>query len=258
MAELASPPNSLPSSPSFKAIRLSRPSLSIDLSNLSPSRPITPSNTLLITQLYNPTLFQPISLDQIRAQIQTAARLNSFSPLPSLRRIICSFHSTADAIAIRNLLETNQLLADMQARIYFGEPTPILGDDEIHLPKRLLKAPDLDDLMLSPPASPPHDWMDQDTPKDVPAGDLANALSILKTDQHGLAGADPANPVSSSPDAQLRSRSRSSTIIFHPECGDSPNLPAVTVEDMSLAPDGDVEMDVDASPIEISVDRMAL
>ncbi|KAJ5156331.1 hypothetical protein N7492_009134 [Penicillium capsulatum] len=256
MAELASPPNSLPSSPSFQASR-SRPSLSLDLSKMPSAKTITPSNTLLITQLHNPIVFQPISLDQIRGQIHTAARLNSFSPLPSLRRIICSFHSTTDAIAIRALLESNQLLPDMQTRVYFGEPTPILGEDEIHQPKRLLKAPQLDiDLVLSPPASPPHAWMDHDSPMDLPASDLAKALSVLKTDQDQFSHtADPATPNSVSSDAPLRSRSRSSTMLFDPECGTSPGLPAVMVEDMGFP---GVDMDIDESPIAISVDRMSL
>lgn len=100
--------------------------------------------------------------------------------------------------------------------------------------------------------------MGQDAPRDIPASDLANALSNLKTDQLARATADPATPVSIASDVQLKARSRSSTVIFHPECGDSPNLPAVMVEDMSLAPEGDVDMDVDASPIEMSVDRMSL
>lgn len=74
---------------------------------------------------------------------------------------------------------------------------------------------------------------------------------------------DPATPVSISSDKRTPSwplagsqqRSRSSTIIFHPDHGDSPNLPAVMVEDMTLDVDADVDMD-ELSPIEMPVKQM--
>lgn len=100
--------------------------------------------------------------------------------------------------------------------------------------------------------------------KEVHASDLAHALSMLKTDhQPETSGFDPSTPVSISSDKRTGSwplagsqqRSRSSTIIYHPEDhGHSPNLPAVMVEDMSLAPDEDVEMEM--SPIDMSVKKM--
>ncbi|KAJ5105812.1 Calcipressin [Penicillium alfredii] len=275
MAESASPPRSLPSSPSFSAHRLSRssrPSLSIDLSSLPPlTQPTPPTNTLLITDLRDLILFQPSSLEAIRTQISAVAPLNSFSPLPSLRRIICSFHSEEDAIAIRKMLDGTPLLGrDVRPRIYFGEPTPILNGDEA--PKRLLEAPQMDKLFfISPPPSPPHGWVmrNEDPPnKEVHAHDLANALAMLKTDRTQVSepcgGVDPATPVSISSDKRTGSwpvagsqqRSRSSTLIYHPEeHGHSPNLPAVMVEDMSLVAD-DGDMDIDMSPIEMPVTKM--
>lgn len=100
--------------------------------------------------------------------------------------------------------------------------------------------------------------------KEVHASDLAHALSMLKTDhQPETSVVDPSTPVSISSDNRTGSwppvgsqqRSRSSTIIYNPEDhGHSPNLPAVMVEDMSLAPDEDVEMDM--SPIDMSVKKM--
>lgn len=271
-----SPPRSLGSSHSFSASRSSRsssrPSLSIDLSNLPPlSQPSPPSNTLLITDLHDLYLFQPSSLDCIRNQITAVAPLNSFSPLPSLRRIVCSFRSEADSIAIRKMLEGSRLLdRDVRPRIYFGEPTPILDEDEARRPKRLLEAPQVGKLFfISPPPSPPHGWVmrNEDPPnKDVHASDLAHALSQLKTD-HPEAGPeqiDPATPVSISSDkrtgswplAGSRQRSRSSTLIFHPQDhGGSPNLPAVLVEDTSIVADEDVDMDAELSPIDMSVQK---
>ena len=275
MAESASPPCSLPSSPSFQTTRSSRsssrPSLSIDVSTIPPlSQPSPPSNTLLITDLHDLVLFQPSSLDEIRNQITAVAPLNSFSPLPSFRRIVCSFRSDDDAIAVRKQLEGTTLLKrNVRPRIYFGEPTPILGEDEANRPKRLLEAPQLDKLFfISPPPSPPHGWVlrNEDPPnKEVYASDLANALAMLKTDQPEPMSVDPATPVSISSDKRTGSwplagsqqRSRSSTIIYNPEeHGHSPNLPAVMVEDMTLPKDEDVDMDAEMSPIDMPVKKM--
>ncbi|KAJ5716105.1 hypothetical protein N7493_008016 [Penicillium malachiteum] len=270
---VSSPPRSQPSSPAFKATRSarpsSRPSLSIDINSLPPlSQPTPPSNTLLITDLNDLVLFQPSSLDEIRKQITALVALNSFSPLPSLRRIVCSFHSDADAITIRKMLEGHRLLnRNVIPRIYFGEPTPIMSEEG----PKFLQAPQSDKLFfISPPPSPPHGWMmrNEDPPnKEVHAHDLAHALSMLKTDHSEPMSVDPATPVSISSDKRTPSwplagsqqRSRSSTIIFHPEDhGNSPNLPAVMVEDHSLpAEDEDVDMDAgDMSPIEMSVKKM--
>ncbi|EAW14155.1 putative calcineurin binding protein [Aspergillus clavatus NRRL 1] len=272
-----SPPSSLPSSPSFSAHRASnssspRPALSLDLSNLPPpSQPTPPSNTLLITELQDLYLFQPSSLASIREQIAAIAPLNSFSPLPSMRRIVCSFLSQDDALRVRKLLDGQPLLSrNVRTKIYFGEPTPILDEESARRPK-LLEAPHLDKLFfISPPPSPPHGWVlrtEEPPNKEVHATDLAHALAQLKTDQvvpaaAAIAPADPDTPLSITSDKRTCSwpasmsgqRSRSSTLIYHPEDhGGSPGLPAVMVEDMS-APldDGDVEM----SPIEMCLKKM--
>ncbi|KAJ5902725.1 hypothetical protein N7495_003253 [Penicillium taxi] len=269
MAESMSP-QSYPSSPSKAGhSSRSRPSLSLDLSKLPPLiQPSPPSNTLLITDLRDLVLFQPSSLDEIRQKITAVVPLNSFSPLPSLRRIICSFNSDKDAITIRKMLEGQRLLnRDVRPRIYFGEPTPILSEDEANRPKQHLEAPQVGKLFfISPPPSPPHGWVlrNEDPPnKDVHASDLAQALAQLKTDRSESYAVDPATPVSitdgkrtpSWPLSASHSRSRSSTIIYNPEDhGHSPNLPAVMVEDMTLN-DEDVDMDAEMSPIEMSVSK---
>ncbi|KAA8644183.1 hypothetical protein EYZ11_010248 [Aspergillus tanneri] len=269
-----SPPGSFPSSPSFGASRSSstssrRPTLSLDLSNLPPlSQPTPASNTLLITDLNDLVLFQPSSLAAIRAQIESMALLNSFSPLPSLRRIVCSFLSEEDAANVRKLLNGAPLLGrNIRAKIYFGEPTPILDEQEALRPK-LLEAPQLDKLFfISPPPSPPHGWVmrNEEPPnKEVHASDLAHALSKLNTEQSSgfVADVEPGTPMSISSDkrtgswpvAMSQQRSRSSTLIYHPdEHGGSPNLPAVMVEDTSATLD---DLDVEMSPIEMSVKKM--
>ncbi|KAH8427524.1 putative calcineurin binding protein [Aspergillus melleus] len=279
-----SPPGSFPSSPSFGASRASRsssssrrPNLSLDMSNLpSLSKPTPPTNTLLITDLNSILLFQPDALAAIRARLESIAPLNSFSPLPSLRRIICSFHSEQDALRTRKLLDGSSLLdnTNTRAKIYFGEPTPILDEQDAR--PKLLEAPHSDKLFfISPPPSPPHGWVmrNEDPPnKEVHASDLAHALANLKTEQFGVVAdvnaapnanaMEPGTPMSitsdkrtgSWPVAVSQQRSRSSTLIFHPEDhGGSPNLPAVMVEDTSAALE---DMDVEMSPIEMSVKKM--
>ncbi|KAJ5595947.1 hypothetical protein N7450_002405 [Penicillium hetheringtonii] len=257
MALSTSPPSPLAAS-SFKTTRTSRsssrPSLSIDLSSLPPlSQPTPPSNTLLITDLNDLVLFQPTSLDRIRNQILALAALNSFSPLPSLRRIVCSFYCEDDAITVRKFLEGNQL-ADRNRALSSCKPRKQTSSSS---------SPRL--------PAPPAGWVmrNEDPPnKEVHASDLANALAMLKTDQSietESSGVDPATPVSITSDKRTGSwplagsqqRSRSSTVIFHPEDhGNSPNLPAVMVEDVSLDVDEDIDMDEALSPIDMSVKKM--
>ncbi|PWY74415.1 Calcipressin [Aspergillus heteromorphus CBS 117.55] len=280
---MASPPQSLASSPRTHARHTSRPSLTLDMSNLPPlTQPTTASNTLIITDLNDLTLFQPPSLTILRSQLSILGPLNSFSPLPSLRRIVCSFQTDADALRIRKDLTASPLpllnRPTLHPKIYFGEPTPILDASR----PKLLEAPQVDKLFfISPPPSPPHGWvMRQEDPpnKEVHATDLALALAKLKTEQTGEGDAypgafeqqqqqQPGTPMSMTSDKRTGSwpvsfsqtRSRSSTLIFHPEeHGSSPNLPAVMVEDTSAGAADDIDVDdVDMSPIEmVSVSKM--
>ncbi|KAJ5959322.1 Calcipressin [Penicillium vulpinum] len=272
MATSASPPCSMASVPKLTSSpSSSRPSLSLDIANMPPlSQPTPPSNTLLITDLHDLLVFQPQALEEIRNQITAVAPLNSFSPLPSMRRIVCSFNNETDATAVRKLLDGQRLLnRDVYPRIYFGEPTAISDGGR----PKLLEAPQVSKMFfISPPPSPPHGWVvrNEGPPnKEVHATDLAHALSQLNTDQASqpeMSAADPATPVSISSDRRTPSwplagsqqRSRSSTIIYHPEDhGSSPALPAVMVEDMTVDPeDEDVDMDAAMSPIEMSVNQM--
>ncbi|CAI7644582.1 unnamed protein product [Penicillium glandicola] len=262
MATSASPPRSMASSPTLtSSSHYSRPSLSLDMANIPAlSQPTPPSNTLLITDLHDLLVFQPPALEEIRNQITAVAPLNSFSPLPSMRRIVCSFHNDTDATAVRKLLDGKRLLnRAVYPRIYFGEPTALLDGGR----PKLLEAPQVSKI-------PPHGWVvrNEGPPnKEVHAMDLAHALSMLKTDQTQPepSAIDPATPVSISSDKRTPSwplagsqqRSRSSTIIYNPEDhGGSPNLPAVMVEDMTLDIDEDVDMDAEMSPIEMSLKQM--
>ncbi|CAG8034372.1 unnamed protein product [Penicillium nalgiovense] len=267
---ISAPPPRLASSPtltrSSHSSHTSRPSLTLDIANMPTlPQPTPPSNTLLITNLHDLLVFQPAALEEIRNQITAVAPLNSFSPLPSMRRIVCSFRNESDATAVRKLLDGKRLLnRDVHPRIYFGEPTAILDGGR----PKLLEAPQVSKMFfISPPPSPPHGWVmrNEDPPnKEVHASDLAHALSMLKTDQMQETPADPATPVSISSDKRTPSwpttgsqqRSRSSTLIYNPEeHGGSPNLPAVMVEDMTLDIDEDVDMDA-LSPIEMAVNQM--
>merc|ERR1712000_261429 len=196
---LDSPPTSQPTSR-----RASRAKMSIDLSAIPPLQmPTPPSNTLLITNLQDPSVFRADNLQTIRELINTSAPIHSWAPLKSFRRIIVSF---------------------------FGEPTSIEVKDE-HL-----NLPDAGKLFfISPPPSPPHGWEMklEDAPnKLVHADDLAEALAKL----HAKPRTDlPASPISDGEEGRvIRTRSGSSTTIYNPsEHGHSPNLPAISVEDLT-------------------------
>ncbi|RAL17812.1 putative calcineurin binding protein [Aspergillus homomorphus CBS 101889] len=285
--DYTTPPQSLTSSPSMptkSTTTTTRPTLSLDLTNLPAlSQPATPTNTLIITDLNDLHLFDPPSLSALRNTLNNLAPLNSFSPLPSLRRLLCSFHTATDALYIRKLLSdtststtTNPLKTHtnfystkpLNPKIYFGETTPLQTGHDAR--PKLLAAPQVDKLFfISPPPSPPHGWVlrQEDPPnKEVHASDLAHALSKLNTEMdlslaQGQSQGAPETPVSAVSDKQQLGqqrtgswptrRSRSSTLIYHPEDhGGSPGLPAVMVEDMSseLFMDEDVEM---GSPLEV-------
>ena len=134
-------------------------------------------------------------------------------------------------------------------RIYFGEPTPILGEEESG--DQHLKAPSLGKLLfISPPPSPPAGWeiREEEPPnKDVHAEDLQRALAGLgnhrdSDDVGGGAMADVAgSPMSEEEkeEGQPANRKRSATgsmMVYHPkDHGDNESLPAVMVIDTTTA-----------------------
>lgn len=183
--------------------------------------------------------FLPQNLQHIHTLLSTPTPLNSFSPLRSLRRIIVSYPTVDAAIAIRQLLDGTPLSENDRVRIYFGEPTPLLGEqgEDQHL-----KAPSLGKLLfISPPPSPPAGWeiREEEPPnKDVHAEDLQRALAGLsgQRSERGATVDDAESPMSEDEKGELRgNRKRSGTgsmTVYHPkDHGDSENLPAVTVID---------------------------
>lgn len=180
-----------------------------------------------------------------------------------MARIIVSFQSEQDCIKVRQEIDGSAFTPSVICKCYFGEPTPI--DNE----KKYLDRPDAGKLFfISPPPSPPIGWESrtEDPPnKEVHADDLATKLSKLtgklenpespvegqmQVTAEDLAKMKPSthrrnlsavsedfSPSSGTP----KMRSRSSTLIYDPKAhGDSPNLPAVTLE---TEDDSDVELD---------------
>lgn len=120
-----------------------------------------------------------------------------------------------------------------RVRVYFGMNTPLNPTDQ-HL-----ALPQSDRLFfISPPPSPPMGWemKQEDAPnKLVHAEDLAAALARL----HASPREDPSSPTSDHSGACIaRQPTGSTTVVYHPQDhGDSPNLPAISVEDMSDTPE---------------------
>lgn len=236
MADLPSPVHSRSSSSSSaKNIK----DLSIDLTDLPPLiTPSPPSNTLIITNLHDPSIFHPANLATIRNLINSHAPIHTFSPLKSFSRIIVSFHDISSALAIRQSLDGTEVM-DSRIRVYFGQPTPLTNADQhLELPKSAKL------FFISPPPSPPHGWemRNEDPPnKQVHAEDLASALAKLHASAPSPHEAlldtpssimEEGNP-ETSPMVLIKGRRRgSSTIVYHPDDhGDSPDLPAIAVED---------------------------
>ncbi|KAF2114689.1 Calcipressin-domain-containing protein [Lophiotrema nucula] len=209
--------------------------LSLDLTDLPPLvEPSPPSNTLIITNLQAPEIFVPSNLIQIRETINQYAPIHTWAPLKSFRRIVTSFFDIDSAISIRQKLD-GEILMGCRIRVYFGLNTPLNPTDQ-HLP--LPKSDKL--FFISPPPSPPMGWEmhNEDAPnKIVHAEDLAVALARLHATH-----VDAPSPTTDygNPDISpitRRRRTGSSTIVYHPDDhGDSPNLPAISVEDTTESP----------------------
>lgn len=238
-------PNSLPSSSpqslqsSRRPSRHNSSSLSLDLSDLPPLiTPSPPSNTLLITNLMDPTIFHPASLATIRQNISMTAALYSFSPLKSFRRIVATFYNTNDAITIRQQLDGEMILGN-RVRVFFGAETPV----DLEAKDRHLAAPAANKLFFisSKPTSRLGDAQrgaaKQGRACRRPGGGTGKApredgrpwgrdggrASGKRDDQ-------PCEPLAHGLGPRERSRSGSTTIVYHPELnGDSPLLPAVMV-----------------------------
>jgi len=221
-----------------------RSPLSLDLSDLPPLvQPSPPSNTLIITNLDELEIFNPSNLVQMRELINQRAPIHTWAPLKSFRRIIVSFFDTESAIAIRQSLDGEQVMG-CRIRVYFGMDTPLnVGDQHLPLPKS-------DKLFfISPPPSPPMGWemQNEGAPnKVVHAEDLAEALARLHAHHVEVPSpvTDDGNPETN---IVFKGRRRgSSTLVYCPEDhGDSPDLPAISVEDTTESP-----LPADFSPVD--------
>jgi len=248
MAEDTASPSLPPARQSRASSVASKKSLTLDLSNLPPLvQPTPPSNTLLFTNLQSLDIFRPDNLQTIRDLISQTAPIHAFAPLKSFRRIVVSFFDEQAAIDVRSIWDGEAVLSE-RCRVYFGQATPIDARD------RHLALPDAGKLFfISPPPSPPHGWemRPEEAPnKVVHAKDLADALARLRHENPAdgaaaaLTAVSPASPASSKgcehplDGMASRQRSRSSTLIFHPEeHGGSPGLPCIAVDDMTDEPE---------------------
>jgi len=222
--------------------------LKMDLTSLPPLiTPSPPTNTLLITNLLTQDIFTQSTLAEIRTLIDGSAPIHAFSPLKSLRRIICSFHTVDDAIRIRQLLDGEFIMGD-RVRIYFGEHTPIVVEDQ-HL-----AAPKSQKMFfISPPPSPPFGWevREEAAPnKEVVAEDLAKALAGLREKKGPRGDLDMREGSAKRSTGERdgaeegRTRSGSRSVVYHPgDHGDSPLLPAVMVEDTTEEDDAGLDSD---------------
>lgn len=141
---------------------------------------------------------------------------------------------------MRQVLDGFPIGEDERVRIYFGEHTPIQGEEgeDQHLhPPSLGKL-----LFISPPPSPPCGWeiREEEPPnKDVHAEDLQRALAGLNGHRRD---SDADTPMSDEEREGLKrqggwGRERRGTVggsmmVYHPSVhGDREDLPAVMVED---------------------------
>lgn len=214
--------------------------LSLDLSDLPQlSQPSPASNTLIITNLADVSIFTAANLESIQQAITAHAPTHSFCPLRSMRRIIVSFYTIEDAVAVRQLLDGETVLGN-RVRVYFGANTKVDLTEDQHL-----QAPKSQRLFfISPPPSPPVGWtMRNEEPpnKEVHADDLASALAKLHArpaaDDALYENMDSGAQTQRSPVNRQRSGTTGSMVVYDPqEHGKSPDLPAIAVEDTTESP----------------------
>ncbi|KAF2636464.1 Calcipressin-domain-containing protein [Massarina eburnea CBS 473.64] len=225
--------DSIPSPQHSRASSRSKSPLSLDLSDLPPLvQPSPPSNTLIITNLLEPEIFQPSNLVQIRETINLHGTVHTWAPLKSFRRIVVSFFDVDSAVTIRQKVDGEQIMG-CRVRVYFGLNTPLNPTDQ-HL--ALPKSDKL--FFISPPPSPPMGWemRDEEPPNQiVHPEDLAVALAKLHADPHHYP-----SPTEEDGDGDFimkRRRTGSSTILYHPEDhGDNAALPAIALIDTTESP----------------------
>ena len=167
----------------------------------------------------------------MRELINQHAPIHTWAPLKSFRRIVTSFFDADSAIRIRQKLDGETIMG-CRIRVYFGRDTPLNPSDQ-HLP--LPKSDKL--FFISPPPSPPMGWemqFEEAPNKVVHAEDLATALAKL----HAHYIEDPLDAMDEDAGRAVRRRRAGSTaIVYDPnDHGDSPDLPAIAVEDTTDSP----------------------
>lgn len=160
--------------------------------------------------------------------------------MKSFRRILVVFYDVDAAKLIKQTLD-GEIIFGCRVRVYFGAHTEFTPTDQ-HL-----QAPKSDKLFfISPPPSPPHGWetRNEEPPnKEVHAQDLAHALAKLHAHKDVPASPDYLEEDRNGDSGSGRKRS-GSVIVYHPDHnGDSPHLPAISVEDTTNS-------SPDISPIE--------
>ncbi|KAJ3021155.1 hypothetical protein HKX48_009074 [Thoreauomyces humboldtii] len=179
----------------------------------------TATNTIIITNL-TPAAFQNGG-DRIRKVLEEYGNVTQFILIKSFSRILAVFQRTADAQRARRELHEGPKL-DVSTRVYFGEHTdtthllnPEAGRTIDHLQVPALER----NFLLSPPGSPPVDWVQIRESAPVAGGHsdaLMAALRELEGDDFRLDDLDvQADEVFDVP-ATDRDHPGRHVLVFHP------------------------------------------
>ncbi|TPX57172.1 hypothetical protein PhCBS80983_g04019 [Powellomyces hirtus] len=244
----------------------------ISFTAFTPSGPVA-TNTVIITNLA-PWAFQDGGA-KVKASLEQYGTVTQFVLLKSFARVLAVFRKTADAQRARRELEKgNNFGADV--RLYFGEvgngkrvsghiepynvrttrlirlffslqhtDTTHLLDPSLGTHIDHLRVPELEkNFLLSPPGSPPVDWVQIRESGPVPGGHseaLLDALRELETDEFTLDAGDSSAVDESEGDTPGRQ-----ILVFRPPENVThnpfPDLPLIIVEN------ADVEFDFGLVP----------
>ncbi|KAJ3156767.1 hypothetical protein HDU86_003533 [Geranomyces michiganensis] len=154
------------------------------------SPPALATNTIIITNL-SPAAFSAAAETTTRAACERFGSLSQFVPLKAFGRALVVYKRTADAQQARRLMHETDV-SGSRVRVYFGQHTdtsrlldPALGTHIDHL-----RVPALErNFLLSPPGSPPIDWVQIRESSPVAGGHsdaLHDALRELHEDDFRL------------------------------------------------------------------------
>ena len=197
----------------------------VDTKSTDPNPIPTATNTLLITQLSSSLHYTPESREELKTLLEKHGSLKSLVPFKAMSRYIAIFESTQAAIEAKLNLD-NSTFKDALLRIYFGQHSDLKT-----LKENYLKVPEIEkNFLLSPPGSPPLDWIQERESEPCKHGhhSVLDDLTLFKLEEPILGMMQEQN----NDDPHIKPAQNGSRLILEFEPVSTDSLPTIVVENM--------------------------